>query len=63
MSEITEKTVRYIREVKSEMSKVTWPSWPELKGSTILVLILSIFFAVFIGIVDFILSLGTRFIR
>ena len=56
MVKITERTVKYIREVKSEMSKVTWPSFPELKGSTILVIMLSAFFAIYVGGVDLILS-------
>ena len=46
--------------VKSEMLKVVWPSWPELKGSTILVIILSAFFAIYIGGVDLILSMVRR---
>ena len=57
MNNFIEKTKRFIREVKAEMAKVTWPTWPELKGSTILVIIVSIFFAVYVGIVDMVLSL------
>ncbi len=57
MAKIIEKIKKYLKEVKIEMSKVAWPSWPELKGSTILVIILSAFFAVYIGSVDFILSI------
>ena len=60
MAKITEKTLKYLREVKIEMSKVAWPSWPELKGSTILVIILSAFFAIYIGVVDLILSFVSR---
>jgi len=57
MAAITDKTWKYLREVKIEMLKVVWPTWPELKGSTILVIILSAFFAVYIGGLDLILSL------
>jgi preprotein translocase subunit SecE len=60
MAKIIEKTKKYLREVKIEMSKVAWPSWTELKGSTILVIILSAFFAVYIGGVDLILSIVSR---
>jgi preprotein translocase subunit SecE len=56
MAKIIENTKKYLKEVKIEMSKVAWPSWPELKGSTILVIILSAFFAVYVGVVDFILA-------
>ncbi|MCH8928432.1 MAG: preprotein translocase subunit SecE [Candidatus Marinimicrobia bacterium] len=38
-----------------EMRKVSWPSWEELKGSTIVVLVLSGVLAVFLLTVDTIL--------
>jgi preprotein translocase subunit SecE len=60
MKEMIEKFKRFIREVKAEMQKVTWPTWPELKGSTMLVIVLSVFFAVYIGLVDMLLSLVRR---
>ncbi|MFC1490161.1 preprotein translocase subunit SecE [Candidatus Latescibacterota bacterium] len=60
MAKITEKTVKYLREVKIELAKVAWPSWTELKGSTILVIILSAFFAIYVGGVDLLLSIVSR---
>lgn len=51
-----QKIVNYYREVVSEMSKVSWPSRDELKRSTIVVLIVTIIFAVFIGSFDWVLS-------
>ncbi len=39
-----------------EMKKVSWPTWQELKGSTIVVLVLSLILSVFLFIVDIILS-------
>ena len=56
MSNMLEKVKKFLREVKAEMAKVTWPSWIELKGSTILVIIVSVFFAVYIGAVDLVLQ-------
>ena len=56
MSDIFEKVKKFLREVKAEMTKVTWPSWIELKGSTLLVIIVSVFFAVYIGAVDLVLQ-------
>lgn len=46
----------YIRDVRVEMSKVTWPTRDELRESTIVVLIMVLIMTVFIGIVDRILS-------
>ena len=43
-------------DVKYEMSKVSWPDWDSLKGSTYVVLILSLILTVFLFIVDLFLS-------
>jgi preprotein translocase subunit SecE len=39
---------------ESEMNKVSWPTWQEVKTSTIVVLVLSIFMALFLSAVDWI---------
>lgn len=38
------------------MTKVTWPTWAELKGQTIVVIVAVLMIATFIGIVDLFLS-------
>lgn len=50
------KIAQFIREVQSEMEKVTWPNQEELKSSTTIVLGLSLALAVFIFVVDYILA-------
>lgn len=50
------KIAQFIREVQTEMGKVTWPTQEEVKSSTTIVLGLSLALAVFIFIVDYILS-------
>jgi len=50
------KTVTFAREVRGEMQKVTWPTWAELKGQTIVVVVAVLLIAAFIGVVDLILS-------
>ena len=50
------KVQQFGSDVKYEMSKVSWPDWDSLKGSTYIVLILSLILTVFLFIVDFILS-------
>jgi len=50
-------TVRdYLREVVYELKKVVWPSRKETVGSTAVVLVIVGISAVFLGIVDFVLS-------
>jgi len=52
--------IKRIREffegVAFEMKKVSWPTWQELKGSTLVVLLLSAILSVFLFVVDLILS-------
>lgn len=56
MANVIDSSTRFLREVRTEMTKVTWPGWDELKGSTILVIVVSAFFAVYIGGIDIVLS-------
>jgi preprotein translocase subunit SecE len=46
----------FIKDVRVEMTKVTWPSWDELKGQTLVVIIAVMLIAAFIGSVDIVLS-------
>jgi preprotein translocase subunit SecE len=50
------KIQKFFEDVVFEMKKVSWPSWQELKGSTIVVLFLTLILAVFLFFVDLILS-------
>ena len=50
------KLQQFIADVKFEMTKVSWPSWVELKSSTYIVLGLSLILIVFLFSVDFLLS-------
>ncbi len=51
-----EKIKSFLESVRVEMKKVSWPTWEELKGSTYIVLSLSLLLAVFLFIVDFVLN-------
>ncbi len=50
------KVKGFLREVLSEVEKVTWPGKKELIASTIVVIVLVLIIASYIGVVDFILS-------
>ena len=56
------KIVKYFKETRSELAKVAWPSKLELRDSTIVVVILSIFLSIFIGIIDYALSRASTLI-
>jgi len=50
------KAIQFLREVRVELGKVTWPSREELVGSTIIVIVLSLIVSAYIGLLDFVLS-------
>jgi len=47
----------YIQETREELRKCTWPTWEELKGSTVLISITILLLGAFIVLVDQILFL------
>ena len=54
--EYLERAVRYLREVRSEMRKVTWPQRKEVIGSTVVVIAATFVVSFFLGAVDLVLS-------
>lgn len=56
------KTKKFLKEVKVELTKVTWVSKQMLIGSTIIVVIFSMLLAIFTGVVDKLLSVVMSFI-
>ena len=51
-----DRVVQFLREVKIELKKVTWPSRKQAVGSTVVVIILVIIISLFLGVVDIGLS-------
>ncbi|MFQ5769276.1 MAG: preprotein translocase subunit SecE [bacterium] len=52
---LVDNIVKFISDVNQEMSKVSWPNYEELKGSTVIVVILSLILAIYIFASDTIL--------
>jgi preprotein translocase subunit SecE len=52
--------IRFIREVRSEMKSVTWPTKDDLKEGTIVVITMSAIVAIFLSAVDFLFGLAVR---
>ncbi len=50
------KAKDFLSEVKVEVKKVTWPSRKDAMGGTMVVMVVVLIIAVFLGIVDTILS-------
>lgn len=55
MKPFIEKLKIFIKEVRLEMSKVTWPTRGELRDSTVVVIVSVIVISAFIGVIDWIL--------
>ena len=50
------KAIQFLSEVKNEVNKVTWPSKKEAMGGTAVVLVVVLVMAIFLGVVDLLLS-------
>ncbi len=56
------KIIGFFTDIVKEMKKVTWPKREELKESTMVVIMTSLIFAVFVYIVDKIINEGLKII-
>jgi len=54
----SQKTKQFYIDVRREMKKVSWPGRQEVIGTTIVVVIAVFFFGLYLGLVDYLLSLG-----
>jgi preprotein translocase subunit SecE len=59
-AEVAVDPARFVREVRSEMAKVTWPSRRETLVSTGLVIAMAAAIAIFFLVVDQIIGMGVR---
>jgi preprotein translocase subunit SecE len=47
-----QRTKSYIDEVRSEMRRVSWPSWKQVRGTTGVVIAATFLFAAYFAVVD-----------
>jgi preprotein translocase subunit SecE len=52
-----EKAVQFLRDVRSELRKVTFPSRKETLASTAVVIVVVLLIATYLGLIDFVLSM------
>lgn len=50
------RLTRYVAETREELRKCNWPTWEELKGSTVVIMITIFLFGFFIAGVDLVVS-------
>jgi preprotein translocase subunit SecE len=59
---IAEKILRFLKEAKIELKRVTWPTPRQTLASTSVVIIVVIIVSIFLGIVDYGLSKAIRLV-
>jgi len=57
---ITQRATEFVKEVRIEIPKVSWPSRKELRDSTIVVITMTLIMAGIVAILDTLLVLGLR---
>ncbi len=53
---------QFVRQVKQEIAKITWPTRSETMQGTIVVLVMSVALALFLFLVDLIFATAIRFV-
>jgi len=60
----TLRSVRdFLTDVQTEMQKVTWPDWPQLRNSTYIILIFVTVVALIIFVMDFVVNNALELLR
>jgi preprotein translocase subunit SecE len=63
---------QFVHDVRLEMRNVTWPSWPDVQATTIVVLVATFFFGFYLGLaldvplgrlMDWFLRIGKEWVR
>ena len=49
---------KWFRGMKSELKKVVWPSWSQVLNNTLVVIVVSVIFAIVIGLIDYLAYKG-----
>ncbi len=65
LSRKLQQAITFLREVRAELNRVTWPTREAVIGGTVAVIVLSLILVIYMGIVDFIVTkiLGFLMVR
>ncbi|MBQ3707675.1 MAG: preprotein translocase subunit SecE [Clostridia bacterium] len=50
------RAIAWLKTVRAECKKVTWANWESVKQNSIVVIVVTIVFAIFLGILDYVFS-------
>lgn len=57
-----QRSREFLEECLAELKKVTWPSWQETRAATLAVVVGVLIVALYLGLVDFVLSWALQLI-
>jgi preprotein translocase subunit SecE len=57
MAGLLNRTTDYLSDVRTEMSKVTWPDWPQLRNATLVMLVFVVIITLLIFGIDIVVRL------
>ncbi|MDX2150101.1 MAG: preprotein translocase subunit SecE [Bryobacteraceae bacterium] len=60
MSRFPARVKEYIEDLKSEMRRVTWPNWKQVRATTTVVIVAVFAFAAYFAVVDLLLGRGVN---
>ena len=63
MADTIRNTREFLGDVQTEMQKVTWPDWPQLKNSTYVIIVFVAVVALLIFIMDFAVNNALELLR
>jgi len=54
--------IEFVKDTRKELKNVSWPSWREVRGTTVVVILSVLFFGGFLFLVDVIINNGKNFL-
>lgn len=63
MADTLQKVREFAGQVQTEMQKVTWPDWPQLKNSTWVIIVFLVVVALLVFVMDFAVNNALELLR
>lgn len=53
---LAQRSTTFMREVRAEIRKISWPTWDDLRRSTLVITVIVIILGIMIGLMDWLFS-------
>ena len=53
---LAQRSTTFLREVRAEIRKISWPTWDDLRRSTLVITVIVIVLGIMIGLMDWLFS-------